>query len=163
MAVQEEQPVMGVLEHLANKHQSVHKAISVLQLLLRMQPAFRQLAVPAQRELCRQKFLTQEYDKVAQQLKQRSTKLTQQLLLNEDKDKKIFKLRGRFGYTADLLPSPKTSPFSRLVLRDAHSKQHLTNAARIMAKLGEVCVHRGGSSVPGPATTRVSHVPPLET
>ena len=145
MAVQEEQPVMGVLEHLANKHQSVHKAISVLQLLLRMQPAFRQLAVPAQRELCRQKFLTQEYDKVAQQLKQRSTKLTQQLLLNEDKDKKIFKLKGRFGYTADLLPSPKTSPFSRLVLRDAHSKQHLTNSARIMAKLGKKYVFTGGA------------------
>jgi len=34
MAVQEEEPVMDVLEHLANKHQSVNKAISVLQLLL---------------------------------------------------------------------------------------------------------------------------------
>ena len=44
MAIQEEEPMMGVLEHLANKHQSVDKAISVLQLLLKLQPAFRQLA-----------------------------------------------------------------------------------------------------------------------
>ena len=145
MAVEEEQPIMGLLETLTNKHQNVEKAISVLQMLLKMQPAFRRLPVPVKRELCRQKFLSQEYDKISRQLGQRSTKLTQQLLLDDDKEKKVFRLKGRFGYSADLLPSPKTSHFSRLVLRDAHNKQHLTNSARIMAKLGRRYMFTGGA------------------
>ena len=145
LAVEEEPPVLTLLEQLANKYQNVDKAISVLQCLLKMKSAFRQLSVPAQREACRMKFIGSDYGKVSQQLGKRSTKLTQQLLLENDKDNRVYTLKGRFGYRATLLPAPKSSHFSKLVLQDAHNRHHLTNSARIMAKVGRQYAFTGGA------------------
>ena len=145
LAVEEEPPVMTLLEQLVNKHQNVDTAISVLQCLLKMKPGFRELSVPAQREACRVKFISGDYEKVSQQLEKRSTRLTQQLLLENDKEKKVYTLKGRFGYRATLLAAPKSSDFSKLVLRDAHNRHHLTNSARIMAKVGRNYAFTGGA------------------
>ena len=141
----EEVPEMSLLEQLACKHQSVDKAISVLQCFLRMKRNFRQLPVPAQREFCVEKFVGGDYEKVSQQLGKRSTRLTQQLLLEDDKEKKVFTLKGRFGYRATLLATPKSSSFSKLVLRDAHNTHHLVSSARIMAKVGRKFAFTGGA------------------
>ena len=108
---------MSLLEQLACKHQSVDKAISVLQCFLKMKRNFRQLPVPAQREVCVEKFVGGDYEKVSQQLGKRSTRLTQQLLLEDDKEKKVFTLKGRFGYSATLLATPQI-----LILFKAGSK-----------------------------------------
>ena len=141
----EEVPEMSLLEQLACRHQSVDKAISVLQCFLKMKQNFRQLPVPAQREVCVEKFVAGDYEKVSQQLGKRSTRLTQQLLLEDDKEKNVFTLKGRFGYRATLLANPKSSSFSKLVLRDAHNSQHLVSSARIMAKLGRKFAFTGGA------------------
>ena len=143
--VAEEVPEMTLLEQLASKYQSINKAISVLQCLLKMKQNFRQLPVPAQREVCVEKFVGGDYDKVSQQLGKRSTRLTQQLLLENDKEKKVFTLKGRFGYRATLLANPKSSSFSKLVLKDAHNTHHLVSSARIMAKVGRKYAFTGGA------------------
>ena len=145
VAVEEEPPVLTLLEQLANKYQNVDKAVSVLQCLLKMKPEFRQLSVPAQREACRVKFIGSDYGKVSQQLGKCSTKLTQQLLLENDKENRVYTLKGRFGYRATLLPAPKSSHFSKLVLQDAHNRHHITNSARIMAKVGRQYAFTGGA------------------
>ena len=145
LVVEEEIPELTLLEQLASKYQSVEKAISVLQLVLKMKQGFRELSVPAQRKVCLEKFVSSDYERVSQQLGKRSTRLTQQLLLEEDKSKREFTLRGRFGYCAKLLASPKTSKFAELVLRSAHNENHLTNSARVMAKVGREYVFTGGA------------------
>ena len=145
MAVEQEPPEMTLLEQLATKYRDVNKAISVLQYLLRMQPDFRQLSVPAQKEACRLKYVANDYDQVTEQLGKRSTRLTKQLLLENDKEKKVYTLKGRFGYRATLLPTPSTSHFSRLILQDAHDRHHLTNSSRIMAKVGRKYAFTGGA------------------
>ena len=145
VAVEEEPPEMTLLEQLANKYRDVDKAISVLQCLLKMQPKFRQLSVPAQREACRVKFISSDYEKISQQLGKRSRRMTQQLLLEDDKERRVFTLKGRFGYRATLLASPKTSLFAKLVLQSAHDKHHVTNSSRIMAKVGRHYAFTGGA------------------
>ena len=141
----EEPPEMTLLEQLANKYRDVDKAISVLQCLLKMQPKFRELSVPAQREACRVKFISSDYEKISQQLGKRSRRMTQQLLLEDDKERRVFTLKGRFGYRATLLASPKTSQFAKLVLQSAHDKHHVTNSSRIMAKVGRHYAFTGGA------------------
>ena len=141
----EEVPMLSVLENLANKYTNLEKAITVLQHLLRMKPAFRGLPVTEQREACLQKFVSQDYEKISQQLGQRSTRLTQQLVLEDDKEKRTFTMKGRFGYKARLLANPKSSSLSRLVLRSAHSSHHLASSARIMAKVERNHIFTGGA------------------
>ena len=145
LVVEEEVPELTLLEQMASKYQSVEKAISVLQLVLKMKRGFRELSVPAQREACLEKFVSSDYEKVSQQLGKRSTRLTQQLLLEEDKSRREFTLKGRFGYCAKLLASPKTSKFAQLVLRGAHNSNHLTSSARVLAKVGRQYVFTGGA------------------
>ena len=138
-------PVQSILESLAQKFTNIEKAISVVQYLLRMKASFRQLPVHLQREASLQKFVSHDHQKVSEQLKQKSTKLTQELVLEENKADKIFHLKGRFNYKAKLLANPNTSAFSRLVLKDAHNKQHLTSSARILAKVTRSYVFTGGA------------------
>ena len=147
LAVEGEPPVMNLVEQLANKYQNVETAISVLQCILKMRPQFKSLAAPVQRDMCRVKFVSNDYERISQQLGvgKRATRLTQQLLLENDKDRKVYTLKGRFGYRATLLASPTSSQFSKLILRDAHSQHHLTNSARIMAKLGRKYAFTGGA------------------
>ena len=141
----EEVPEMTILEQLASKYQSIDKAVSVLQCLLKMKQNFRQLSVPTQRETCVEKFIGSDYEKVSDQLGRRSTRLTQQLLLENNKERKVYTLKGRFGYCATLLANPKSSSFSKLVLRDAHNTHHLVSSARIMAKVGRKYAFTGGA------------------
>ena len=138
--------VTTVLEELANRHSSAETALSVLQFMLRMKKSFRELPVPQQRAICGDKFAGEDYDKISQQLQQRSTRLTQQLALKKDSENKTFTMRGRFGYKARLLANPKSSAFSRLVLRSAHGSHHLTSSARILAKVGRDHVFTSGAS-----------------
>ena len=138
-------PVQSILESLAQKFTNIEKAISVVQYLLRMKASFRQLPVHLQREASLQKFVSHDHQKVSEQLKQKSTKLTQELVLEENKADKIFHLKGRFNYKAKLLANPNSSAFSRLVLKDAHNKQHLTSSARILAKVTRSYVFTGGA------------------
>ena len=138
-------PVQSILESLAQKFTNIEKAISVVQYLLRMKASFRQLPVHLQREASLQKFVSHDHQKVSEQLRQKSTKLTQELVLEENKADKIFHLKGRFNYKAKLLANPNTSAFSRLVLKDAHNKQHLTSSARILAKVTRSYVFTGGA------------------
>ena len=138
-------PVQSTLESLAQKYTNIEKAISVVQYLLRMKASFRQLPVHLQREISLQKFVGHDHEKVSEQLRRKSTKLTQELVLEENKADKIFHLKGRFNYKAKLLANPNTSAFSRLVLKDAHNKQHLTSSARILAKVTRSYVFTGGA------------------
>ena len=138
-------PLQSTLEFLAQKYTNVEKAISVVQYLLTMKPGFRQLPMHLQREVSLDKFVSHDYEKISSQLKQKSTKLTQELVLEDNKVDKVFRLKGRFNYRAKLLANPKTSAFSRLVLKDAHNKQHITSSARILAKVTRTYVFTGGA------------------
>ena len=106
--VEGEPPEMTLLERLANKHRSVNRAVSVLQNVLKMNKNIRSLPSPAQRQLCVEKFVAEDYPKVAQQVKM-AKRITRQLVLHEDNDKRIFTMRGRFGYRAVMLANPKLS------------------------------------------------------
>ena len=66
--------------------------------------------------------------------------------MQEDERNQVFNLVGRYHYRARLLASPKVSSWSRLVLRDAHDKNHLTAAARILAKVSRKYLFTGGAS-----------------
>ena len=146
MAIEDKSvPVQSTLEYLAGKYSSVDKAVSVVQYLLGMKASFRQLPVHLQREASLDKFVSQDHKKISEQLRQKSTRLTQELVLEENKADKIFLLKGRFNYKAKLLANPSTSAFSRLVLKDAHNKQHLTSSARILAKITRSYVFTGGA------------------
>ena len=145
LVVEQEVAEMTLLEQLANKYRSMEKAISVVQCFLKMKQTFRNLPAARQRELCIDKFVEEDYEKISQQLGQRSTRLTQQLALENDEEKRTFTMKGRFGYKARLLANPKSSSFSRLVLRGAHDSHHLTSSARIMAKVGRNHVFTGGA------------------
>ena len=72
--------------------------------------------------------------------------MTQELVVQEDEENQVFNLVGRYNYQARLLASPKVSSWSRLVLRDAHNKNHLTAAARILAKVSRKYLFTGGAS-----------------
>ena len=141
--VEGEQPEMSLLEQLADKYRDVEKAISVLQYILRMRKQIRDLPTPEQRRLCLDMFVSEDYDKIQAQMK--GARVTKQLIVDQDDEKGIITMRGRFGYSAKMLANPKTSPFSRLVLKNAHDKQHLTNSARIMARLGRSYLFTGGA------------------
>ena len=138
-------PAQSTLEFLAQKYTNVEKAISVVQYLLGMKASFRQLPVHLQREASLEKFVSHDHEKISEQLGQKSTKLTQELVLEENKVNKIYHLKGRFNYKVKLLASPNTSAFSRLILKDAHNKQHLTSSARILAKVTRSYVFTGGA------------------
>ena len=138
-------PAQSTLEFLAQKYTNVEKAVSVVQYLLGMKASFRQLPVHQQREASLQKFVSHDHEKISKQLGQKSTKLTQDLVLEENKADKVFYLKGRFNYKVKLLASPNTSTFSRLILKDAHNKQHLTSSARILAKVTRSYVFTGGA------------------
>ena len=143
MDVTGEPPQLSLLEELANRHHSVEKAVTVLQYILKMKKEVRELPLPEQRQLCFEMFVAEDYDKVEEQLK-KSKKITKELVVDKNDEKGIILMRGRFGYAATLLASPKSSSFSRLVCRDAHQKHHLTNSARIMAKIGRSFLFTGG-------------------
>ena len=141
----EETPESSILEKLANKYSSTDAALSVFQFLLKMKKSFRELPAQQQRSVCRDRFVGEDYDKISQQLQQRSTRLTQQLALKNDSENKTFTMKGRFGYEARLLANPKSSAYSRLVLRSSHNSHHLTSSARILAKVGRDHVFTGGA------------------
>ena len=142
----DELPEQSILERLAERYRDVGKAITTLQLLLKFKKSFRELLAPAQRELCELKFVGGDYSKVKSDLKRKLSKVTQELVLQEDEENQVFNLIGRYHYRARLLASPKVSSWSRLVLHDAHNKNHLTAAARILAKVGRRYLFTGGAS-----------------
>ena len=144
---EEDEPEEGsVLQRLAEKFSNKEAAVSVLQYILQFgKKSFRDLPVHQQKAVCIDKFVAEDYDTISQQLQKRSTRLTQQLALKKDKENKTFIMKGRFGYQARLLGNPKSSAFSRLVLRAGHNSHHLTNSARILAKVGRDYVFTGGA------------------
>ena len=142
----DELPEPSILERLAERYREVGKAITTLQLLLKVKKSFRELPAPAQREVCVLKFVGGDYGKIKSDLKRKLSKVTQELVLQEDKKNQVFNLIGRYHYRAKLLANPKVSSWSRLVLRDAHDKNHLTAAARILAKVGRKYLFTGGAS-----------------
>ena len=141
-----ELPEPSILERLAERYRDVDKAVTTLQLLLKVKKSFRELTPPAQREICELKFVSGDYDKIKSDLKGKLSKVTQELVVKEDEKNQVFNLVGRYHYRARLLASPKVSSWSRLVLRDAHDKNHLTAAARILAKVGRKYLFTGGAS-----------------
>ena len=142
----DELPEPSILERLAERYRDVGKAITTLQLLLKVKKSFRELPAPAQREACVLKFVGGDYGKIKSDLKRKLSKVTQELVLQEDKKNQVFNLIGRYHYRARLLANPKVSSWSRLVLRDAHDKNHLTAAARILAKVGRKYLFTGGAT-----------------
>ena len=96
--VEGEQPEMSLLEQLADKYRDVEKAISVLQHILRMRKQIRDLPTPEQRRLCLDMFVSEDYDKIQAQMK--GARVTKQLIVDQDDEKGIFTMRGRFGYSA---------------------------------------------------------------
>ena len=136
---------LSILEALARKHSVLDKAVTVLQNLLKMGSTFRALPATEQREYCLRKFLSQDYGRISRQLGRKSTKLSQELILQDDVENKLFYLKGRYNYIAKLLANPRSSAISRLVLRDAHGRHHLTSSARILAKIGRTYLFTGGA------------------
>ena len=139
-------PVPSILERLAERFTDVGKAITTLQVLLRIKKGFRELPAVMQRKACVLKFVGEDYAKIKAALRKKTARLTQELALQEDEVNQVFYLVGRFHYKALLLASPKVSSWSRLVLRDAHEKNHLTATARILAKVGREYLFVSGAS-----------------
>ena len=128
----EEEPL---LDEIADKHHQLERAVTVTQFILRFSKKFRGLPNIEQRAKALAKFWKNDYATIRQQLKLTANKIQQGLITEDAKKEETYFVSGRHNYRVVLLAQPKTSSFSRLVLRDAHNANHLTSSNRILVKV----------------------------
>ena len=134
-----------VLDDIADKHHTIHKAVTIVQFILRCRTHFKTLQVAEQREIALKKFIRKDYRKIVTQLALKSTKISQGLKIDNDKSNETVFIQGRYDYKAILLAKPQTSSFARLVLRNAHQENHLTSSNRILVKLSTEYLFTSGA------------------
>jgi hypothetical protein len=109
--------------------------VTVTQFILRFNRKFKDLPNVEQRTRALAKFWKSDYTKIRQQMKLSANKIQQGLITEDTKKEETYFVSGRHNYRVMLLAQPKTSSFSRLVLRDAHNANHLTSSNRILVKV----------------------------
>ena len=124
-----------LLDEIADKHHQLKKAVTVTQFILRFNRKFKDLLNAEQRTRALAKFWKNDYTKIRQQMKLSANKIQQGLITEDNKKEETYFVSGRHNYRVVLLAQPKTSSFSRLVLRDAHNANHLTSSNRILVKV----------------------------
>ena len=128
----EEEPL---LDEIADKHHQLKRVVSITQFILRFNKKFRSLPNIVQQTKALAKFWKSNYSKICQKLTLAANKKKQGLITEDDKKEETYVLSGRHNYRVVLQAQPKTSSFSRLVLRYAHNTNHLTSSNQIMVEV----------------------------
>ena len=131
------------LNRLKVKYRSFDKLKRIMMHILKMSPAHKHMSAHQLIALSEEKWFTLDYDILKTSLK--TTPIPQSLLVQENRVRKTFKVRGRSGYCVPLLANPKKSRLTRVVLKQYHDENHCTSPANIQALLFKDFYVMGGA------------------
>ena len=119
------------LQRLKVKYRSFDKIKRIMKLILSLSPAYKDMTPDQLWKLSERKWLTLDHDILMASLK--VTQLPQTLLLQEDREHKVFYVQGRGNYRVPLLANPKKSQLTRIILKQFHDENHGASPALVQA------------------------------
>ena len=119
------------LERLKVKYRSFKKLKRILSLVLKFSPRYKMIGANKLWEISESMWIWRDADIVRKSLK--VTRVPQSFLVEEDKERGTFFIKGRNNYRVPLLSNPKHSRLTRLILKQYHDENHLSSPASIQA------------------------------
>ena len=132
------------LERLKIKFRSFKRLKRIMMHILKLSPAHKNMTAHQLLTCSEDIWLSLDHDILTQSLK--NTSLPQSFIVEEDKSKRVYRVRGRSGFSVPLLANPKKSRLTRVILKQYHDANHCTSPATIQALVFKDFFVMGGAA-----------------